>query len=111
MPPCRVVAPGLFHGRWTYVEQASLSRNVVHFLFNPDAQNPVVFHARSTWADSVSGASLQTNERLRALGNVDVPVPGEFRDRPLRLTVRLDDALAFAGVLEPLPATMMISSR
>jgi hypothetical protein len=109
--PQIVVAPSLFHGRWTYVEQASLSRNVVHFLFNPDAQNPMVFHARSTWADPVSGASLQTNERLRALGNVNVPVPGQFHDRPLRLTVHLDDALAFAGVLEPLPTTAMISPR
>jgi hypothetical protein len=105
-----IARPSLFFGYWTSIDQVTLSRDTVRFLFNPDARYSL-FDVRFDWADPVSGASLHTRERLRALGNVDVPVPNPFRDRSVRLTVHLDDALAFPGSLEPLPSATMIVPR
>ena len=103
-----IVEPSLFFCEWTYVEEVVLPGDTVRFLFNPYSETPGPFAAQIDWIDVASGAALQTTGSMRCLGHLSVPVPDGLQGRPIRLTVRLDHALAFAGVLAPVPAVTLI---
>lgn len=110
-PEMIIVDSGLFFCEWTYIDSVALLGSTIRCLFNPDSQTPGPFTAVFEWSDPAGGTSMRTTHSLRALGNVTVPVPGAFEGNAVRLTIRLDDALAFSGTLEPLPSGTMLLPR
>ena len=110
-PEMITVDSGLFFCEWTYIESVALVGSTIRCLFNPDSQTPGPFAAVFEWSDPAGGASTRTTHSLRCLGTVTVPVPGAFQGHAVRLTIRLDDALAFSGTLEPLPSGTMLVPR
>jgi hypothetical protein len=105
------VDAGLFHGLWTYVERVTLLGREVRLVFNPDTETPGPFAAVFDWSDPASGASTRTTGSLRGLGNVAIPVPTDYENRAVRLSLSLDGCLAFTGVLEPLPSMTIITRQ
>jgi hypothetical protein len=103
------VDPGLFHGQWTYIERVALIERQVRLVFNPDTRTPGPFATDLDWSDPAAGGPVRTTGSLRGLGNVAVSVPPGYENRAVRLTVSLDDCLAFSGTLEPLPSATIIA--
>jgi hypothetical protein len=110
-PEMITVDSGLFFCKWTYIESVALLGSTIRCLFNPDSQMSLPLAAVFEWSDSAGNTSTRTTHSLRALGNVTVPVPGEFQGRAVRLSIWLDDALAFSGTLESLPSGTMLRPR
>jgi hypothetical protein len=110
-PETIIVDSGLFFCEWTYIESVTLVGGAIRCLFNPDSQTPGPFTAVFEWSDSAGDTSTRTTHSLRALGNVTVPVPEVFQGHAVRLSIWLDDALAFSGTLEPLPSGTMLLPR
>ena len=106
-----IVDSGLFFCKWTYIESVALLGSTIRCLFNPDSQMSLPFTAVFEWSDPAGNTAARTTHSLRAVGNVTVPVPGAFQGHTVRLSIWLDDALAFSGTLEPLPSGTMLPPR
>jgi hypothetical protein len=106
-----VVDAGHFYCEWTYVERVTLIGDRVQFLFNPDSQTPGPFEARFVWTSPETGRSVTNSDSLRGLGARPVEVPFDLRGSTLHLTLHLDDALAFAGLLAQVPSGTLLVPR
>jgi hypothetical protein len=104
-----LVDPRLFFGRWTFVEDVKYVGQSIRLLFNPDSETPGPFVTRYTWANPHTGDSVETTDRVRALGHVTVTVPEAIRGSHVHLTLHLDNAMAFSAQLEQVPSTTLIA--
>lgn len=106
-----LVHSGFFHCHWTFIERVTLAGDQLRILFNPDSQTPGPFDVNIAWTNPATDATAMETMSLRGLGHQSVPVPAGFQGPAVRITVHLDDALAFAGRVDRTPSSTLLEPR
>jgi len=101
---------GMFIGEWTAVREVARAGEEMIFRFRPPRYGPAVFSARLVWQDSGDKVRLESPAfPLDPIHSWRCRVPAELRGRVLRVSLHLDDALAFTGWFAPEVETLIPS--
>ena len=97
LPRIRLGERGLFFYRWTFVEEVVVVDDRVLFRFNPNTQTPGPFRVLFSYREAGEQSGRRWEGEQAALNNqLRFRVPDAVWGTA---TLRLDDALAFAGPL------------
>lgn len=96
-PRIRLGEQGLFERRWTFAEEVVVVGESVVFRFNPNTRTPGPFDVAFTYVEADQPPPRTWQDHVQALDNqLRIKVPGATWGT---VTLRLHDALAFAGTL------------
>lgn len=93
----------LFVNRWTYVERVTVIDGRLRITFNTDTETPGPFTFQLRYSDRTGQVEdhIELKSGFSARSPLNLPVPDEFRTRPFRLTLTLDDSLAYMNEFDP----------
>jgi hypothetical protein len=97
-PHIRLGERGLFERRWTFVEEVVVVDDQVIFHFNPNTQTPGPFQVSFSYREAGESSERTWKGEQATLNNLlRIRIPSAVGGIA---TLRLDDALAFAGALK-----------
>lgn len=100
----RVTTRGLlFNHRWSYVEKVSVHDGEIQISFNPNSLTPGPFEMELDIDDleaQLPSLYLRMQDFSASLPFI-VPLPSQYQNRDFRLTLWLDDSLAYVNDFDP----------
>lgn len=98
----------LFYKQWTYIESVALVRNRLTIRFNESTEDTNEFSIRLQFF-ALDGAPI--SERMGRGATIEpltLTLPGgDLSERPFRLEIEIEGALAYRGVLDPRTQVML----